>query len=243
MVLAGSLLAHVALLGVLALPQAPVFLDRSNDEGAIRVTLERLSQDPGPASLSSPLASLAVAEDAPTVQPRAPRLTPPASVTPLGLGAVDGKAVARHPAPLPEGPRGDLRSALRGSGVGCANVRAVGLNRREIERCHERWGEAARKAPDYANAPLSAGATQEFRRQALRQEAYQAYRASPMGPGVDHRSRDGLGKAKDIPFVGGLEQNGEGRERGERAQELYLLNKAKEVEGNRAKAKRESEQR
>lgn len=203
MVLAGSLLAHVALLGVLALPQAPVFLDRSNDEGAIRVTLEQLSQDPVPASLSSPLASLAVAEDAPTVRPRAPRLTPPASVTPLGLGAVDGKAVARHPAPLPEGPRGDLRSALRGSGVGCANPAAVGLNRREREHCDERWGEAARKAPTYANAPMDPAKRAGFDQQAARQAADRRYMEAPMGPGIDHRSRDGPGKAKDIPFVMG----------------------------------------
>lgn len=202
--LAGSLAAHVALLGMLALPQAPVFPDRSNDEGALSVTLERLSQDSGPASLASPLAAPAVAEDAPTLRPRAPRLTPPAAIAPLGLAPVAGKGVThQHPAPLPEGPKGDLRSALRGSSVGCANATAVGLNRRERERCEERWGEAARKAPIYADAPIDPAKRAGFDQQAARQAAYRRYMEAPMGPGIDHRSRDGPGKAKDIPFVMG----------------------------------------
>lgn len=239
-VLAGSLAAHGLVLTLLAFPRIEAFPDHSNAEDALTVTLERIDRTPEPQDDAAP-ASLAS-----EIQPRTPRAVFRSAVAPLivpGLSAAPARGTAPHPAPLPEGPRGDLRTALRGSGVGCANEKAVGLNRREQERCHERWGEAARKAPVYANAPNSAGAAVDFRRQALQQEASRAYRESPMGIGVDHRSRDGPGKAKDIPFVGGLEQDGLGRPRDERGQELYLLSKAREIEAKRAKARRESEQR
>lgn len=52
-----------------------------------------------------------------------------------------------HPAPLPEGPKDQLRTVLRRSDVGCANTAAVGLNRREREECDERLGKGAKDAP------------------------------------------------------------------------------------------------
>lgn len=240
-IVVGSLAAHAVVLGLLALPHIEVFADRSDDEDALTVTLERPTR-PIPRTASPSSAPAAVTSPS-AIQPRAPRMVFPSTVAPLAVGRLPTIGTAQHPAPLPEGPKGDLRSALRGSGVGCANEAAVGLNRREIEKCHERWGEAARKAPVYANAPNSAGAAIDFRRQALQQEANRAYKESPMGLGVDHRSRDGPGQAKAIPFVGGLEQDGLGRPRDARGQELYLLGKAKEIEAKRAKAKRDSEQR
>ena len=240
-VLAGSLAAHWLVLALLAYPRIEAFPDHSNGEDALTVTLERIDRTP------EPQVDAAATRAAPSqIQPRTPRAVFRASEAPLlvpGLPASPSRGTALHPAPLPEGPRGDLRTALRGSGVGCANAAAVGLNRREIEKCDERWGQAARNAPVYANAPVSAEAARDFRQQALQQEAYSAYKASPMGPGVDHRSREGPGQAKAIPFVGGLEQDAHGRPRDPRGQELYLIGKAKQVEAERKKAKRESEQR
>lgn len=213
-VLAGSIVAHGLLLALLAFPRIDAFPDRSNDEDALTVTLERIERT------DEPRPDAAVARAAPDqIQPRTPRAVFRSLVAPLflpGAPAAAPPGTAAHPAPLPAGARGDLRSALRGSGVGCANDAAVGLNRRELERCHERWGEAARKAPVYANAPLSAGATAEFASQAARQEADRRYRASPMAPGVDHRSRDGLGQAKDIPFVMG-DTDGLGRQKSDQS--------------------------
>ncbi|WP_374473169.1 hypothetical protein [Phenylobacterium sp.] len=52
-----------------------------------------------------------------------------------------------HPAPLPESPKDQLRTVLRGSDVGCANTAAVGLNRAEREDCDERFGRGAKDAP------------------------------------------------------------------------------------------------
>lgn len=213
-VLVGSIAAHGLVLALLAFPRIEAFPDRSNDDDALTVTLERIDR------ISEPRPDALAASAAPSqIQPRAPRAVFRSSVTPLlvpGLPAAAPRGTAAYPAPLPEGPRGDLRSALRGSGVGCANAAAVGLNRRELERCHERWGEAARTAPVYANAPLSAGATAGFASQAARQEANRRYMATPMGPGVDHRSRDGLGKAKDIPFVMG-DTDGLGRQKSDQS--------------------------
>lgn len=208
--MAGSLAAHAVVLAFLALPHIEVFPDRSNDEDALTVTLERPRRQTVQAE-AAPAAAPTVAAPS-TIQPRAPRMVIPSSVAPLVVGRPATVGTAPHPAPLPEGPKGDLRTALRGSGVGCANELAVGLNRREIEKCNERWGEAARKAPVYANAPLSAGAGQDFARQAARQEANRRYKASPMGPGVDHRDHGGPGQAKDIPFVLG-DTDGLGRKK------------------------------
>ena len=68
---------------------------------------------------------------APTPAPAAPRPTAPVSV---------------HPAPQPEGPKGDVKAALRHSTVGCANDLAVGLNRSERELCDEKLGKGAKDA-------------------------------------------------------------------------------------------------
>jgi hypothetical protein len=211
---AGSLAAHAVVLAFLALPYIEVFPDRSNDEDALTVTLERPRRLTVQAEAAPAAASVAAAPS--TIQPRAPRMVIPSSVAPLVVGRPATVGTAPHPAPLPEGPKGDLRTALRGSGVGCANELAVGLNRREIEKCNERWGEAARKAPVYANAPISVGAGQDFARQAARQEANRRYKASPMGPGVDHRDHGGPGQAKDIPFVMG-DTDGLGRKKSDQS--------------------------
>jgi hypothetical protein len=52
--------------------------------------------------------------------------------------------VAVHPAPMPEGPKGDVKAALRHSPVGCANDLAVGLSRVERELCDESLGKGAK---------------------------------------------------------------------------------------------------
>lgn len=208
-ILAGSIAAHGLVLVLLAFPRIEPFIDQSTNEDALTVTLERPERAP------ETEADAASARASNAIQARTPRAIFPSPVAPLvlpSLPAHSPRATAFHPAPLPEGPKGDLRSALRGSGVGCANEAAVGLNRREIERCHERWDEAARKAPIYANAPLSTGATAEFAQQAARQEANRRYKASPMGPGVDHRNHGGPGPPKEIPFVMG-DTDGLGRKK------------------------------
>jgi len=201
-VVAGSLAAHALVLAILALPQVSGFADRSDDEDALTVTLERQPRPRAPASSAS--RSIAGSQALPVPARPSPRLStlpvPPGVATLPTRPAIGSGS---HPAPLPEGPRGDLRTALRASGVGCANATAIGLNRREQERCDERWGEATRRAPLYVEAPMDPAKRAAFDQVAAAQAAARRYREAPMGPGVDHRSRDGPGQAKEIPFVMG----------------------------------------
>lgn len=241
-VLAGSLLLHVVILAILGWPVERRFLDRSNDEDAISVTLERSAtpRRPTPQAAANP----APATAASPLRPRAPRLVAPASVTPLGLAPVPMpgprtlRPSALHPAPLPEGPRGDLRTALRGSSAGCANAQAVGLNRREQEHCDEALGAKARDAPVY-DAPMDTAKRRDFDIQTLRQQADRAYRDAPMGIGVDHRDRDDPGKGKDIPWVLGASQDGLGRQKSTEQQTLKRLDDARRADERRKAAARQ----
>ncbi|WP_240633811.1 hypothetical protein [Caulobacter flavus] len=220
----GSAAVHLAVLAWLALPVREVFPDQ---DVVSTVTIDLMSEAPREVPREASRQAPAAAAN-PLPIPREARRPAPSGIAPSPFVAAPSagqrdRGAGEHPAPLPAAqPGGDLKAALRGSGTGCANDKAVGLNRRERERCDERWGEAARKAPEYA-APIEAGKRRDFDIQSLRQEAARAYRDAPMGPGVDHRSRDGPGRGKDIPMVGGLEQDGLGRERDARGQQLRLL--------------------
>ncbi len=212
-VLAGSLVAHGLVLALLAFPRIEAFPDHSNDEDALTVTLERIDRTPELHSDAPPAGAPG------PIRARTPRAVFRSPVAPLmvpGRPAEPRRGAAPHPAPLPEGPKGDLRAALRGSGIGCANEPAVGLNRREQERCQERWGQAARTAPVYAEAPIDPRKRAAFDQVAAGQAAYRRYLESPMAPGVDHRSRDGLGRAKEIPFVMG-DTDGIGRKKSDQS--------------------------
>jgi hypothetical protein len=80
-VFCGSLLLHAAVLAVLGWPVMTQFQDRSNDEDAITVTLERsvAPRRPAPEAVSSPDRATAALP----VQPRAPRQIAPPSVRSL----------------------------------------------------------------------------------------------------------------------------------------------------------------
>jgi hypothetical protein len=100
---AGSLAAHAVVLAFLALPHIEVFPDRSNDEDALTVTLERPKRETFHAE--APAAASIVAAPS-MIQPRAPRMVIPSSVAPLVIGRPAAVGTAPHPAPLPEGPQG-----------------------------------------------------------------------------------------------------------------------------------------
>ncbi|WP_165184990.1 hypothetical protein [Caulobacter soli] len=245
-VLCGSLLLHAVILAALGWPVVARFQDRSSDEDAISVTLERSVMPLRPTP--EPVASLDRAAATSPLKPRAPRLVAPSWIQPLGVAPVPGppapnnRGAAIHPAPLPEGPRGDLRTALRGSAAGCANAQAVGLNRREQEHCDEKLGAAARNAPIY-DAPMDTAKRRDFDAQAIRQQADRAYRDAPMGVGVDHRNRDDPGKGKDIPWVLGASQDGLGRSLSAEQQALKRLDDARKADERRKKAERQNDQR
>lgn len=208
-ILAGSLLLHVALLAWLALPVPPL-IERMTAEELPSMLLELDRPDRAPAPRQATAATEALAPPLP-FQVRPAARPAPAGVPTLQVPAtgVARPGTATRPAPLPEG--GDLRTALRGSYTGCVSADAVGLNRREREKCDERFGAAKAKGDPLSG--MSAQKRQALEAQGAAQRAYKDYVDGPMGPGVDHRSKDQPGTMKEIPFVLGAQQDGLGRER------------------------------
>jgi len=133
--------AHAVVLILLAHPVTLSFPDRSDDEGAIEVVLRPPDRPPAVRAAAASVGPLAA---------RAPRATP-AEVAPL---AEVRASPAPEAGPPSAGPSAGLRAALRGSGVGCANAEATGLNRQERQGCAERRGALARNAPVLA-APIA----------------------------------------------------------------------------------------
>jgi hypothetical protein len=89
--------------------------------------------------------------------PIAPLPIPEAPAKPqTTTGPVEARSTpAFHPAPLPEGPKGEVKQALRQSYVGCANQDTVGMNRAERDACDEKFGKGA-KDTAFAGLGLSA---------------------------------------------------------------------------------------
>jgi hypothetical protein len=116
---------------------------------------------------------------------------PPLPVAPSPASAAAGPGVvALHPAPLPEGPKAEVRRVLRASPIGCGNADAVGLNHAERVACEEQLGKGARTAslpglglPHEKLVALDAAAAHN--------EACRAYRAAP-GMNLPPPLRDGL---------------------------------------------------
>ncbi|HVI30476.1 hypothetical protein [Phenylobacterium sp.] len=112
------------------------------------------------------------------VPPEEPRAAAPAP----GAGERRG---GFHPAPLPEGPKDQVRAVLRRSDVGCANTTAVGLNRREREECDERLGKGAKDAPFiHPGLGMSRAKRAELDAAAAAREARVAAQERPASPPV-----------------------------------------------------------
>lgn len=216
-ILAGSLLLHVGLLAWLALPMPPMLQTLpAEDLPIMTVDLLRPEREEQPkprlapsasaTSAPSPVLPFEVRQPARPVPPGVPTLN-----APVAPPAATRPGTAIRPAPLPGEGAGDLRTALRNSPTGCISADAVGLNRREREKCDERFGAA--KAKGDPTMAMDPGKRRALDAQAAGQEAYRRYLEAPMGPGVDHRSRNHPGTMKEIPFVLGAEQDGLGRPR------------------------------
>lgn len=212
-ILAGSLLLHVLLLAWLALPVPPL-LEKilADDLPTVQVDLIRpeTQEQPRPRPAASAPAATAPSPVLP-FQVRQPARPAPAGVPTLEVPAagIAKPGTAIRPAPLPGEGAGDLRTALRAS-TGCVSADAVGLNRREREKCDERFGAAKAKGAPLDG--LDAGKRQALEAQSAAQRAYRDYVNGPIAPGVDHRNKDQPGTMKEIPFVLGAEQDNLGRE-------------------------------
>jgi len=144
-----SAVAHVAVLTVVAL-QAPMLRipppERGPPEAIIPILI--MPRTPPPTGANTRPAPIRLHRrpqrnlppELPVAPLPAPAPAPAATVAPLRPQA------PLHPAPQPEGPKGDVKAALRHSPVGCANGLSVGLNRAERELCDESLGKSTRDA-------------------------------------------------------------------------------------------------
>lgn len=130
----------------------------------------RLHRRPQPYAVPPPIAPLPVTP----VQPTRP--APPGPVT-------------VHPAPLPQGPKADLRATLRGSPVGCANPEL--LTPAERDRCNEQLGAGAKTA-EFPGLGLSAEKQGDLDRAAQHKETCRAYKEAPGGMGAPPSLRNGV---------------------------------------------------
>jgi hypothetical protein len=147
---AASVVAHAVVLTVLAL-QRPMLVLPAEEAGppAPIIPILLMPRTPPPVGQKARPQPIRLHRrpqrflppDVPTI-PIAPPAPPAAAPAPRA-------PVALHPAPQPEGPKGDARTALRQGPVGCANPLAVGLNRAERELCDEKFGKGAKDAPFY----------------------------------------------------------------------------------------------
>jgi hypothetical protein len=169
---------HLVVLTVLAL-QAPVLRIPEEPSGPPQpiIPLLLLPRVPPPASSAARPAPIRLHRR------RQAFATPPIPPLPVPPSAESHPAAApgpvvTHPAPLPEGPKGDVRAALRASPVGCANPDAVGLNRAERDYCNEVMGKGAKTAP-FLGLGLARDKQTDFDKAVEHNEACRAYRAAP----------------------------------------------------------------
>ena len=144
-----SVVAHVAVLTILAL-QTPMLRippqERGPPEAIIPILI--MPRTPPPTGSNARPAPIRLhrrpQRNLPKELPVAPLPVPAPS--PGATAAPRPQAPVFHPAPKPEGPRGDVRTALRRSPVGCGNELSAGLNRFERDLCDESLGKAAKDA-------------------------------------------------------------------------------------------------
>lgn len=117
--------------------------------------------------------------------PIAPLPVPPAQTS---HGARPGPVIVIHPAPLPEGPKGDMRAVLRAGPPGCANPDAVGLTREEREHCNEVFGKGAKTAP-FLGLGLAPGKLGDFDRAAAKKAGERHFDDPAPPAGAELRTR------------------------------------------------------
>jgi hypothetical protein len=110
-------------------------------------------------------------------------IAPPVPSGPPAAAPAPRGPVALHPSPLPEGPKGEVRTALRAGTPGCANRDAVGLTRAERDLCDEKFGKGAKEAV-FAGLGLAPEKQRLFDAASAKKEAYRRYKEGEPTPGV-----------------------------------------------------------
>lgn len=203
-IVAASVLGHGLALALLGLT-APTVWEASRVQPPV-IPLELWTPPPATTARHRPRA---VARPPSPVRPRLAAVNrPPGAIAPLPLPASPGPVspaptagAGVHPAPLPgEARGGDLRSALRGSPVGCANRDTVGLTRREREACDDAWGKGRDQA-DIA-APIDPDKRQAWDAVAARKARVRARKEAPPPPGINPSDNAGGTRTNGIGILG-----------------------------------------
>lgn len=199
-VLAGSAAGHALVFALIGL-NVPQVRERvvAETEQAMIIDLFRPPPPPRARRADAPAAPKpqvsavrprTVTAPAPSAVPPLPMAPVPAPVTPAPAAKTGAGSGGTVPGPGQDLPGGDLRQALRGSTVGCANRGAVGLNRREVDRCDERLGAGAAQAPWIA-APMDATKRSAFDAEARRKEIIRQRKAAAPPVGVTQGNAGG----------------------------------------------------
>lgn len=183
-IVAASLAAHGLVLVLLGLVRPTLPEARISEPEAIDLQLWT-----APRTEQETRASRARTASPSPLQPRqVSPLAPPSPIAPLPVSPTlspgparppGGPGVGEHPGPLPAQARGDLRRALRGSTVGCANRDAVGLTLREREACDEAFGRGAAQAA-YIEPPMDPAKRRAYDAAAARKAAERRRMEGPM---------------------------------------------------------------
>ncbi|KQY96189.1 hypothetical protein ASD21_06740 [Caulobacter sp. Root1455] len=135
-ILAATLGLHGLVLFLLTRPVALVFPDRSTNEGAIEVSLDRSRRSTRPTARSetTALAPHRPSLAAPSIVEALPAPAAPPGLAPAIVGATPGS-------------QGGLAAALRAGGYACAGGHNALLSPEERARCQEKLGALALNAP------------------------------------------------------------------------------------------------
>jgi hypothetical protein len=177
-----SLTAHVAV-GIFLLLQHPTLSVPVSEPGPPEPVIPVLLMPKTPPEEAGKLAQPEPIRLHRRPQPFLPPEAPTAPIAPPTPAAAAPPAPhpappALHPAPQPEGPKGDVRTALRQGSVGCANPMLVGLNRSERDLCDEKLGKGAKNAP-FVGLGLTAEKQRLLDAAGARKEADYRYKYGP----------------------------------------------------------------
>jgi len=177
---------HVLALLLLARPAEPHFPDRSTDDGAIEVALDRARPATRPEARSEAAAFV----------PHRPALPAPSTVEtlPLASASVPTGSPATPAAATP-GPHDDLGAVLRAGGFGCGSEREARLSPEDRARCQDKLGALALKAQPLA-APIDPA------KRAYYDAVAEAYRNRGQPVPLNARGGNGMFDVNDSVFPG-----------------------------------------
>ncbi len=106
-----------------------------------------------------------------------------------------------HAAPLPGQSGGDLRGALRGSTVGCANRDTVGLTLREREGCDDRYATGRENDP-FIEPPMDTGKRAAWDAAAARKDRARKRKEAAPPPGIAPSDNAGGTRTNGLGILG-----------------------------------------